>query len=58
MRQQKSYLLRLWNDSKDNKMWRGTVLNVQTKEQEHFANLKDLRDFIDEVLSKEASIQG
>ena len=55
MRQQKSYLLRLWNDSKDNKMWRGTVLNVQTKEQEHFANLKDLRDFIDKALELEST---
>lgn len=55
MRQQKSYLLRLWNDSKDDKMWRGTVLNVQTKEQDHFANLKDLRDFIDDALKLEIS---
>jgi len=51
MRQQKNYLLRLWNDSNDQEMWRATVMDIQTREQEHLASIASLQDFLNTKLS-------
>ena len=46
MRQLKTYLFKVWNDSKSNAMWRASLENVQSTEKEHFASVKALLSFI------------
>ena len=55
MRRQKNYLLRLWNDSNDQEMWRATIIDIQTKEQEHLASIKALEKFLHSKLSNIAA---
>lgn len=42
MRQQKSFVLKLWNDSCDEKMWRASLEDIHTKEKCYFSSLKAL----------------
>jgi len=55
MRQQKNYLLRFWNDSNNQDMWRATIIDIQTKEQQHLASIKALEKFLEINLSNIAA---
>lgn len=50
MRQQKSFVLKLWNDSCDEEMWRASLEDLHSKHKEHFASLGDLFKAIQEGL--------
>ena len=42
MRQQKTYLLKLWNDSESSENWRASLEDVKSKERHVFASLQAL----------------
>ena len=48
-----SYLLRLWCEAHDNVLtWRASVESAQTGEQQHFATVDELFDFLHERMAK------
>jgi hypothetical protein len=48
MRQQQSYLLRLWKDGKQ-AGWRVRLENVHTREVKTFASLEQLSDYLQQL---------
>ena len=42
MRQEKTFLLKLWTDSADHVLWRASLENVMTKDKAYFASLQSL----------------
>lgn len=52
-RQYKAYLLRLWRNHECQR-WRATLLDAQTHEQSHFADLKQLVEFLQPVAPMKA----
>ena len=53
MRKQKTFLLKLWNDSATKDNWRASLEDVQTKDKQYFADLalilESLYDMANEV---------
>jgi hypothetical protein len=53
MRTQKSFLLRLWNDSKKN-TWRASLEDVRNREVRTFSSLNELTTFLQQENQEEA----
>ena len=54
MRQQKTYIFKLWNDSNDNSMWRASLEDIQTKEKTYFGSLEAFLAFVETNVEPEA----
>ena len=49
MRRQKTFLLKLWNDSADSEYWRASLVDLKTNEKQFFASLEKLLQNLDEL---------
>lgn len=53
MRKQKTYLLKLWNDSSEPQNWRASLEDILTKDKQYFATMRDLSEEL-ELLNDES----
>lgn len=52
MRQQKTFLLKLWNDSATKDNWRASLEDVQTKDKQYFADLELILESLYDMASE------